>query len=408
MYLSATTDAIQAVQGAAATTTNCTYNVAYQDWTSSGLDFTTITGDSGSLNGTTDATIVPAPSGSNKRQVTEINIYNADTVPQIITVLRDISATNRILCKTQLAAGATLFWSKETGWTVLSSSSTPSYIVTEFTANGTWTKPNNIKWAEVVCVGAGGGGGGGMRGAAATNRFGGGGGGGGAIVHRLLNAIELASTVTVTIGTAGTGGAGQTVDSTNGNNGVAGGDTSFGSQVIAKGGSAGGGGTSLTGAAGAGGLSSTSTPVNGPYALAGGAGGTGQTTVTAPGATGLSGIAACPAGGGGMGINSSNTSGSGSCPGGGVYNNGSLVAGPASGVSATSNAAVTLFQSLSISSTNGLGTGGAGGIPTSTVAATNGGSYGAGGGGGYGQLNGTISGKGGDGAGGLCLVLEIY
>ena len=316
MYLSATTDAIQAVQGAAATTTNCTYNVAYQDWTSSGLDFTTITGASGDLNGMTDATIVAAPSGSNKRQVTEINIYNADTIVQTVTVLRDVSATNKILCKAQLAVGATLFWSKETGWTILSASTTNSYIVTEFTASGTWTKPTGLKWAEILCIGAGGAGGSGMRGAAATNRFGGGGGGGGAMVHRLMTAGELPATVTVTVGTGGTGGTAQTVDSTNGNAGTAGTDTSFGALVIAKGGSGGSGGTALTGTAGAGGTAQFSTPSYGPFAVSGAGGGSGQTTAASSGSSGLAGNSGGPSGAGGQGINSSNTSGTGTISGG--------------------------------------------------------------------------------------------
>ena len=63
-------------------------------------------------------------------------------------------------------------------------------VIREYTSSATWTKPAGLKYAYVVCLGAGGGGGSGRRGAADSNRYGGGGGSSGYIVKRFLKASE--------------------------------------------------------------------------------------------------------------------------------------------------------------------------------------------------------------------------
>lgn len=69
----------------------------------------------------------------------------------------------------------------------------------EFTATGTWTKPGNVQWVDVILVGGGGGSGG----SAADNQCAGG-GGGGEVVHRI---IRVTANVVVTIGGGGAAGA---------------------------------------------------------------------------------------------------------------------------------------------------------------------------------------------------------
>lgn len=51
-------------------------------------------------------------------------------------------------------------------------------VLREYTSSATWTKPAGLKYAYIVCLGAGGGGGSGRRGAVNTNRCGGDGAGG--------------------------------------------------------------------------------------------------------------------------------------------------------------------------------------------------------------------------------------
>jgi len=408
MYLSATTDKIQVVLSGTVTTNQLQCVASYQDVTSAGMTLPQLSNQA-LTNNATAVDLVGAAAASTTRQVTHINVYNSDTVAATVTVQKDISGTDYILTKALLQVGSTLQWSRESGWNILSNSLQESVIITEFTSNGTWTKPAGMKRAMIVCIGAGGGGGSGRCDAAGTNRFGGGGGGGAAVVWHNLAAADLTATVAVTIGTGGTGGTGVSTVATSGNAGTAGGDTSFGSLVIAKGGSGGSGGTGAAGSSGAGGQASACTPLYGPYALVGLTGGSGQSGNGNSVGTGLSGNNAAVGGGGGGGINSGNTNATAGGAGGGVYANGLLVSGPTSGATpnGVANQSNFLFFSNSLTSGKGLGTGGAGGFPPSTAAGS-GGNYGAGGGGGYASLTGTLSGAGGNGGGGLCLIMEIY
>ena len=117
-----------------------------------------------------------------------------------------------------------------------------------FTASGTWTKPASCPDNALVIVDLWGAGGGG------SSIFGGG-GGGGAWVRKMFRAVELTSTVAVTIGAGGA----------TGNPATVGGSTTFGAYLTAYGGGGAGGyvnvnqrggggsgaGTSAAGAAGA-------------------------------------------------------------------------------------------------------------------------------------------------------------
>lgn len=99
-----------------------------------------------------------------------------------------------------------------------------------FTANGTWTKPTGLAYAEITGCGGGGAGGGAAITAAGECSMGG--GGGGAATARIrLTAAQLPSSVAVTRGAGGTGVAGA--------NGNAGGTTSFGALLTIPGGSPG-------------------------------------------------------------------------------------------------------------------------------------------------------------------------
>ena len=109
--------------------------------------------------------------------------------------------------------------------------------VTVYTSSGTWnySRPGNIAYLQIVCVGGGGGGGAGARNIAGSQRGGGGGGGAGAIAQRWFPSGSIPSGIyTVTVGASGSGGiTGSTAGpSAAGGNGGAGGLSSFASSSI--------------------------------------------------------------------------------------------------------------------------------------------------------------------------------
>jgi hypothetical protein len=110
--------------------------------------------------------------------------------------------------------------------------------VQEFTSNGTWTKPAGKTAVFVFALGAGGGGAAGGRSSVGVAALGGNRGAGGAHAQRWMAASELAGTVTVTIGAGGAGGTAAAAGTTtiNGSSGDKGGDTSFGTHILALGG----------------------------------------------------------------------------------------------------------------------------------------------------------------------------
>lgn len=408
MILGNTSSTLTVVLGESATT-QCGCDVSIADHTVSGGNVVGFAPATNTVftNSTTPVTLIGSPSSGVFRQAVSISIYNTDNINHTVSV-KKFDGTNTVtVAYALLVPGASLQWSKSDGWSIFSEVG-GSFVINQYTSSGTWVKNSRLSHALINVISGGGGSGSGCRGAAGSNRFGGAGGGGSAMVWGLYAASSLGSLVSYTVGAGGTAGASVLTDSTVGNAGGNGGGSSFGGFLVAQGGRGGTGGTTANGGtAGAAGAVASCVPSFGPYALPGTAGVVGVTTsaATAVG-VGLSGVAACPGGSGGRGISNTNTNGTAAVTGGGVYNNGVVFSGSTVGLSGTSNAALSLLFSTSLTGLLGIGTGAGGGDVDG--AGGNGGNYGAGAGGGGASLNGTPSGAGGVGGGGLITIAEFY
>lgn len=285
--------------------------------------------------------------------------------------------------------------------------------IQEFTADGTWVKPDGATWVEIYLVGAGGGGGNGYRNSAGTDVNGGGGGGGGSVIRVGIPANALASSELVTIGVGGVGGPSATAigDQQDGADGTA---TIFAAgtayEFIADAGEGGGAGTpnvTTTNTGGQGGGESDTQSA--PFALRGAPGADG-------GINGL--IGAVPsndvrgggdnsgfgaAGGGcGGGRNAAETN-SGARDGGDCYDalGGS---GPAGG--GGSGTAGADGRVMGAWRAPGAGGGGGAGTNNTDAFGADGGYPGGGGGGGGGKRNNAADTSGGDGADGYAMVIS--
>jgi hypothetical protein len=130
-----------------------------------------------------------------------------------------------------------------TSWVTVGNAGTASYNLAEtvyFPSSGTFTKATYpwLRAIKVKCVGGGGGGGGSGTTASAQASIGTGGNGGSYGESFITDIAGLASSITITVGAGGSGAA------AGNNNGSAGGNSSFGSLVIATGGKPGAGGPS--------------------------------------------------------------------------------------------------------------------------------------------------------------------
>lgn len=300
-----------------------------------------------------------------------------------------------------------------------------------FNVTGTWTKPANITFVQVICVGAGGGGGSGRSGTGVEAHSGGGGGGGGAATILTILASSLATSIPVTAGVGGTGGA-AVGNNTNGINGGNGTLSSFGTWIKAGGGGGGAGGTTAASVGGGGGgiLSSASGSTAGTPAVAtgtanglsgqgtfgaiavagaglsgefgGGSGGNSAASSTQGGAGGSS-IYAGAGGGAGGGNADQSTQGIGGT--GGTVQAYTSGGGGTGGSVASGNAGLSNIIGGMAYGGSGGGGGGAG-LGTPGFTGGTGGLPGGGGGGGGGTENGvTTSGAGGNGGNGQITVI---
>ncbi len=289
-------------------------------------------------------------------------------------------------------------------------------IVRYYTSDSVWSKPVGLVGIQVIAIGGGGGGASGNT-LTSGSCAGGKGGGGGALTRRYIISDSLASTYSVVIGQGGTGGVPSSTNTYNA--GLDGGDTSFGSLVVADGGL---GATTVT-SGGTGGVIANCVPQGLLYSVPGGNGSNGgnPNSPVAGLSTGLA-TTGINGGGGGGGCTTTTPISYAGAVGGRMrdinYNQSTAPAGGVveggNGSNGLDNVSLQL-DFLYISSailTKGAGSGGAGGGGSNTTNGGNGGNgglYGAGGGGGGGaNRNFGNSGAGGNGAQGICIVIEYY
>lgn len=104
IVLDGTTISIQVAMTTSAVTTNPTFAASFADSAGAGI---TEGANDGVLNGSTDVTVVPAPTGANRRIIKDITIFNGDTASKTIIIKYDNNAVQRTLVKVTLAVGDT-------------------------------------------------------------------------------------------------------------------------------------------------------------------------------------------------------------------------------------------------------------------------------------------------------------
>ena len=116
--------------------------VSYADQTS-----TTYAGgcQTAASNNTTYADIATAPAASTVRMIDNINIYNADTVAQTVTVTYQDNGTARTMTVVTLSAGDKLIYAHGAGWeTIDSSGNYKTILITSYAGQTTVTSNNQV------------------------------------------------------------------------------------------------------------------------------------------------------------------------------------------------------------------------------------------------------------------------
>lgn len=108
----------------------------------------TETASDGTLNGSTEVTLVAAPAASHRIVVKNLTIWNADTVANVIKVYVKNSTDLRYLCQITLAVGDSLVFGEE-DFIVLDG--TGKSLRAKMGGAVTTTNPDyNVCWADIT------------------------------------------------------------------------------------------------------------------------------------------------------------------------------------------------------------------------------------------------------------------
>ncbi len=118
IYLTNSTDLLQIVLDGAVTTNELDWVATFHKHVAGPQQIKEDISNGGVSNGTTDVTVVPGPVESVHVhvEISELHVYNRDTVAAVVTVKLDRNGTEYILHKDSLAAGAALQYTAERGF----------------------------------------------------------------------------------------------------------------------------------------------------------------------------------------------------------------------------------------------------------------------------------------------------
>lgn len=108
ILLNATTKSLEIALAGAVTTNELDFVTSYVDVAQSNFGASAAAEQDGTSNGTSNVTVLTAPSASTTRQLKELSVYNADTVAATVSVKYNNNGTRRIVTKVTLDPGDTL------------------------------------------------------------------------------------------------------------------------------------------------------------------------------------------------------------------------------------------------------------------------------------------------------------
>lgn len=115
MLLDKSDHSLVMVLGAAKTTNDCNFAV---NWEDEFRDEKHVESSIGHSNGVTQVELAAAPPDITARKITELFIYNADTVNQDVYVIKKVDGTDYIIKKAALTTKQTLTYQQLAGWQV--------------------------------------------------------------------------------------------------------------------------------------------------------------------------------------------------------------------------------------------------------------------------------------------------
>lgn len=149
IILSQTTDILEVKMGGAKTTNEAQCFTSWRDITTTSFSPDKLPVNT---NGSTPVSVAGSPAASTQRVVDLLNIYNADTVTQTITVQFNANGTRYVMISASLATGESLVYQEGSGWSHLNASGAP-IISTGITAiNGTTAEITATTAGSVVTL----------------------------------------------------------------------------------------------------------------------------------------------------------------------------------------------------------------------------------------------------------------
>ncbi len=142
MLLDNTTDALEVILGATVTTNQLSFVVSFNDMTTTAI---TPTKNVGITNNVTAVNLIAAPASGHVRQLRNCSIYNADTVPQLVTVRFNDNGAFRSVIVVMLMANETLQYAYGKGWSAYDASGSLRVVGIRQTLSG-------IKLSEGFCA----------------------------------------------------------------------------------------------------------------------------------------------------------------------------------------------------------------------------------------------------------------